>query len=218
MKRLLTFLNILMVGIASFNLYTNKASEVLFSEMDNDNSNNYVAYNVLLDDVVNTELGEIVEEETPIVIEEKNKTIVTQPAISEKSENKKENVVLSNQSNSLEILYGTMSGYGPDCYGCTSNRVASGYYVGNGNIYYNDSTYGQIRIVSGDKKYPFGTIVKISSSNVSAGDMIAIVLDRGGDIGIGNKFTFDLLFATEKEASKYNVSRNVKFEILRLGY
>lgn len=111
-----------------------------------------------------------------------------------------------------------MSGYGPDCYGCTSNRVASGYYVGEGNIYYDDATYGKIRIVSGDKKYPFGTIVKISSSNVSDSDIIAIVLDRGGNIGIGKKFTFDLLFATEKEASKYSVSRNVKFEILRLGY
>ena len=111
-----------------------------------------------------------------------------------------------------------MSGYGPDCYGCTSNRVASGYYVGEGNIHYNDKDYGKIRIVAGDKKYPFGTIVKIGSSNVSNEPIIAIVLDRGGNIGINKKFTFDLLFATEKEASKYAVSKNIKFEILRLGY
>lgn len=218
MKRLLTFLNILMVGIVSFNLYTNRASEVLFRETANDNGNNYIAYNVVLDDAVNTELDDTVEEEQPLVIEKVDETIESKSIVNDKTNDKKEDTVVSSPSNVLETLYGTMSGYGPDCYGCTSNRVASGYYVGEGNIYYNDATYGKIRIVSGDKKYPFGTIVKISSSNVSNGDIIAIVLDRGGNIGIGKKFTFDLLFATEKEASGYSVSRNVKFEILRLGY
>ncbi|MEI3530026.1 MAG: hypothetical protein V8Q75_03000 [Bacilli bacterium] len=215
MKKLLTFFNILMVGIVSFNIYTTEASESLFSEMVNDNGNNYIAYNVVLDDVINTELD---EEEFPVVVEDEKETVVSTTTVDDKITDKKEDIVVSIPSNALETLYGTMSGYGPDCYGCTSNRVASGYYVGEGNIYYNDSTYGKVRIVSGDKKYPFGTIVKISASNVSDSDIIAIVLDRGGNIGIGKKFTFDLLFATEKDASKYSVSHNVKFEVLRLGY
>ena len=48
--------------------------------------------------------------------------------------------------------------------------------------------------------------------------MLAIVLDRGGSIGIGKKFLFDLLYESEKEAYKYGVSYNTKFEILRNGF
>lgn len=112
---------------------------------------------------------------------------------------------------SNEIITGKMSGYGPDCAGC-SGYLANGTYVGDGNIYYNDSEYGQVRIVAGDKKYKFGTIVRINDS------MLAIVLDRGGSIGIGKKFMFDLLYASEAEANRNGVSYNTKFEILRNGF
>lgn len=110
-----------------------------------------------------------------------------------------------------EVIYGRMSGYGPDCVGC-SGYVASGKYVGSGNYYYYDDEYGQVRIVAGDKKYKFGTIVRINDS------MLAIVLDRGGAIGIGKKFLFDLLYESEAVANKNGVSNNVKFEILRNGF
>lgn len=110
-----------------------------------------------------------------------------------------------------EILTGKMSGYGPDCIGC-SGYLANGTYVGNGNIYYDDSEYGRVRIVAGDKKFKFGTIVRINDS------MLAIVLDRGGSIGIGKKFVFDLLYESEAEANRNGVSYNTKFEILRNGF
>ena len=126
-----------------------------------------------------------------------------------KEEVKEEKPVVSTTQN--EVITGKMSGYGPDCAGC-SGYVAYGKYVGNGNIYYNDKEYGKVRIVAGDKKYKFGTIVKINDS------MLAIVLDRGGSIGIGKKFLFDLLYESEKEAYRYGVSYNTKFEILRNGF
>ncbi|MBQ2909960.1 MAG: hypothetical protein IJE53_04080 [Bacilli bacterium] len=110
-----------------------------------------------------------------------------------------------------EILTGKMSGYGPDCIGC-SGYLANGTYVGGGNIYYDDSEYGRVRIVAGDKKFKFGTIVRINDS------MLAIVLDRGGSIGIGKKFMFDLLYESEAEANRNGVSYNTKFEILRNGF
>lgn len=110
-----------------------------------------------------------------------------------------------------EIVYGKMSGYGSDCAGC-SGYVSYGKYIGGGDIYYNDSEYGTVRIVAGDKKYKFGTIVKINDG------MLAIVLDRGGSIGVGKKFLFDLLYSSEVEANKYGVSNDVKFEILRNGF
>lgn len=112
---------------------------------------------------------------------------------------------------SNEILTGKMSGYGPDCIGC-SGYLANGTYVGGGNIYYDDSEYGRVRIVAGDKKFKFGTIVRINDS------MLAIVLDRGGSIGVGKKFMFDLLYESEAEANRNGVSSNTKFEILRNGF
>ena len=119
----------------------------------------------------------------------------------------------------IEVLVGSMSGYGPDCYGCTSGLTASGKYVGNGNIYYDDPTYGTIRIVAADASYPFGTIVKISNVDLYNNEpFYAIVLDRGGDIGKGRRFLFDLLFASEKETHQLGVDYNVNYEIVRLGY
>lgn len=117
----------------------------------------------------------------------------------------------------IETLIGKLSGYGPDCYGCTTNRTASGYYVGEGNIYYQDPTFGKVRILAGDSKYPFHTIVRIKNSNVDEEPILGIVLDRGGSIGIGEKYLFDLLYKTEVEASAFGVSQNVTFEILRIG-
>lgn len=161
-------------------------------------------------DVIDEPLVEEVEAEE-IVLEEK---VVreNEPVVSETIENvisKVEEVVEVQPQN--EIVTGKMSGYGPDCVGC-SGYLANGHYVGNGNIYYDDSEYGQVRIVAGDKKYKFGTIVRINDS------MLAIVLDRGGSIGIGKKFMFDLLYASEAEANSNGVSYNTKFEILRNGF
>lgn len=112
-----------------------------------------------------------------------------------------------------ETLNGKMSAYGPDCSGC-SGYLGSGRYVGDGNIYYDDATYGRVRIVAGDSKYSYGTIVRI---NDKTGQYLAIVLDRGGGIGINKKYMFDLLFSSENEASNYGIS-NASFEILRYGY
>lgn len=127
------------------------------------------------------------------------------------------NVVLEDNSNSEEIVdvyYGKLSRYGPDCYGC-SGYLASGNYVGDGTIYYYDSYYGNVRILAGDKSYPFGTIVRVSyGSEVFLG----IVLDRGGAIGFNKTALFDLLYPSEYLANIDGVNYNTKFEILRLGF
>ena len=72
--------------------------------------------------------------------------------------------------------------------------------------------YGKIRIVAGDKRYPYGTIVRINNSR--AGEpIIAIILDRGGSVGIGKATMFDLLFSSSSEASRFGTSNNCTFEI-----
>lgn len=115
----------------------------------------------------------------------------------------------------LETVVGTMSGYGLDCEGC-SGVVGARYDAKGNNLRYNDPVYGECRIVAGDKKYPYGTIVRVKNSKI--GTFNAIVLDRGGDIGIGRRYMFDLLFWTEKESYDFGLSRNTTFEILRYGY
>ena len=88
--------------------------------------------------------------------------------------------------------------------------------VRSGNIYYLDSTYGSVRILAGDKSYPYGTIVRVKNSRLS--EFIGIVLDRGGAVGFGKSHLFDLLYQTSSEALKNEVSYNTTFEILRYGY
>ena len=109
------------------------------------------------------------------------------------------------------IFTGTMSGYGSDI----GSLTASGHYIGD-SIYYPDSTYGNIRILAGDRSIPFGTVIRVSNSN--AGSFIGIVLDTGRNIGFDRLYDFDLLFETSKEAINYGVSKDVTFEILRVGY
>lgn len=115
----------------------------------------------------------------------------------------------------LESQVGKLSGYGPDCYGC-SGYLAYGDYVGDGRVYYQDMEYGNVRIVAGDHKYPFGTIVRV---NIHGKDpFLAIVLDRGGAIGFSKTALFDLLYPSEYLANLDGVFYNTKFEVLRYGF
>ncbi len=114
----------------------------------------------------------------------------------------------------LETFQGVLTGYGYDCVGC-SGITSSGYDIRNGNIYYQDPEYGQIRIIAADRKYPFGTIMRISENEKS---IIAIVLDRGGAIYTGN-VDADLVVSSESVAvQEVGKWQNATFEVLRYGY
>lgn len=115
----------------------------------------------------------------------------------------------------LETYHGTISYYGPDCGGCISGKTASGYKISSDITTYKDNTYGNLRIVAGDYKYPFGTIVRFTYQNGT--QELAILLDRGG-VGLSKKYQFDLLVSSEEESYRRGVSSNTKIEILRYGY
>lgn len=176
------------------------------------NSSDFLEYvnNKVIEDTETIEEKEDSIEEKEVVLD---KEIEKEEVVQE--EEKEEVVVSKPVSDVLEKQVGSLSGYGPDCKGC-SGYLASGRYVGDGNIYYSDSTYGTVRILSGDKTYPFGTIVRVKSS--SWGTFLAIVLDRGGGVGFGKTHLFDLLYASNSLAYDYGVSYNTVFEILRYGY
>ena len=117
-----------------------------------------------------------------------------------------------NQGKKLEFV-GTLTGYGPDCVGCSGIVACEPHQnVKNGNIYYQDSYYGKIRILAADRSIPCGSIIKIS--NYFDSDFYGIVLDRGSAI-VG--LTMDLLYESEKNP---NLGRayNINFQIERWGY
>ncbi len=123
------------------------------------------------------------------------------------------NLEAVNSSSVITTYNGPMTAYGPDCAGC-GGMVAHGEYVGEGNIYYNDATFGRIRIVAGDWSLPFGTVVRITG--IAGSPIIAIVLDRGGAISFNNIY-FDLLYESEQAASSFG-RPYATFEILRSGF
>ena len=152
------------------------------------------------------------EEKEEEKTEEKEEPITESVAKVEENVSKNA-VVASVVTDVLERQTGTMSAYGPDCAGC-SGHLATGFDASK-SIVYQDKTYGPVRIVAGDRKYSYGTIVRIKGVG---NPFNAIVLDRGGDIGIGRRFMFDLLCTSESDASKFGSHYNVTFEILRYGY
>jgi hypothetical protein len=119
----------------------------------------------------------------------------------------------------IETVNGNVTAFTPYCSDGCHGYVASGKYVGEGNIHYYDNTYGKVYIVAGGPEYPLGTIVRLKNLDYFGGrDIYAIVLDRGGAIGKGRRALFDLLFALESNANNFGVRYGVTCEILRLGY
>lgn len=111
---------------------------------------------------------------------------------------------------------GTMTGYGPDCVGCSGKLGCPPRQdARNGNIYFDDVDYGRVRIVATDPSIPCGSIVKISNLNFTDETIVAIALDRGGAI---KGKTMDLLFESEKATSFVGRQYQVSFELVRWGW
>ena len=133
------------------------------------------------------------------------------------------NVIVASQASLYEEsiytpLYtfsGDLTGYAGDC------ALCSGYLacpprtnVLKEGIYYNDKTYGTIRIVASSRNYPCGTIIRFNVKKVSDEPIIAIILDRGVP---GNDI--DLLTDSEEYAIKsVGRVRSETFEVLREGW
>jgi len=111
---------------------------------------------------------------------------------------------------------GQMTAYKPTCTGCTG-RVSCPprQNVTNGNIWFEDNTYGKIRILAADPNIPCGTIVKITNVTFSSEAIIGIVLDRGGAIK-GN--IMDFLVSETDDMDVVGRQYNVNYEVLRWGW
>ncbi len=111
---------------------------------------------------------------------------------------------------------GQMTAYNPICVGCTGKVYCPPRQdVTKGNIYFDDNTYGKIRILAADYAIPCGTIVKITNVSFSDEPIIGIVLDRGGAIK-GN--IMDFLVTETDDMDIVGRQRGVHYEVLRWGW
>lgn len=117
--------------------------------------------------------------------------------------------------NPIYTFTGELTGYAGDC------PLCSGYLacpprtnVLKSGIYFNDSTYGKLRIVASSRNYPCGTILRFNVKKLQSEPIMAIVLDRGVP---GN--VIDLLVENEEYAIKHvGRVRNLNFEVIREGW
>ncbi len=130
-------------------------------------------------------------------------------------QNTQKELFIEKDYNPVTTFVGELTGYAGDC------PLCSGYLacpprtnVLKEGIYYNDKTYGNIRIVASSKNYPCGTILRFNVNKLSQEPIIAIVLDRGVS---GN--VIDLLTESEDYARQHvGRVRNLEFEVLRKGW
>lgn len=126
------------------------------------------------------------------------------------------------------ISYGSTTGYGADCVGCSgtvscSTKSGSSHNLIRNGIYYDDSDYGKVRIIAADNSlFSCGTIMEIDNGIMDP--FMAIVMDTGsamrnawrnGDILI------DIAFSYETSAGIHdatNKSGDVKFKVYRNGW
>ena len=134
----------------------------------------------------------------------------------------KETIQVSQNQLYLDGIYnpeytfvGDLTGYAGDCALCTGYLACPPRTnVLKEGIYFDDKTYGTIRIAASSRKYPCGTIIEFDVGKLSSEPMVAIILDRG--VG-GNDI--DLLTENEDFARK-SVGRvkNLEFRVLREGW
>ena len=126
------------------------------------------------------------------------------------------------------VYDGKMTGYGADCIGCSgvgalACRAADGsrHTLTENGEYYNDATYGSVRIVAAAlDQFPCGTIVKVD--HPALGSFYAVVMDTGGSMRnawANGLVWMDLAFKTESDPDIYaTTSSNTTYSVQRWGW
>ena len=161
-----------------------------------------------------TETKEEVEEKKDEVVEDTKKEIKT---------------VENTPAEVNDAVYvGKMTGYGADCIGCSgvgalACRAADGsrHTLSENGEYYNDATYGSVRIVAAAlDQFPCGTIVKVD--HPALGSFYAVVMDTGGSMRnawANGLVWMDLAFKTESDPDIYaTTSSNTTYSVQRWGW
>ncbi|MCI8779010.1 MAG: hypothetical protein HFI87_07680 [Bacilli bacterium] len=123
-------------------------------------------------------------------------------------------------------FYGRLTGYGPDCPGCSPvgnvscrTREGNNHSLINNGTTYVDQEFGEVRILAAaTSAFPCGTIIAVDNGILAP--FYAVVLDTGYDMrnawSNGNVW-FDLAFSSQ--ASVTNVSNSqALFSVQRWGW
>lgn len=141
------------------------------------------------------------------------------------------NKVVEKGSGAYGVYTGRLSGYGPDCTGCSGTGGLACHTKNGGNhnlvqngIYYEDDQFGKVRIIAAAlKQFPCGTIIEITKPGKDP--FYAVVLDTGATMV--NKWNegivwMDLAYSSEKDKSVFAVDdltgTNIKFNVQRWGW
>jgi len=140
----------------------------------------------------------------------------------------KVNAVVKMGTGAQGLYNGKLTGYGPDCPGCSlvgnvSCRTREGlnHSLIKDGLYYVDITYGNLRILAADHSiFPCGTVVKINNGVLN--EFYGIVLDTG--YAMRNAWSqgtvwMDLAFSSQEEALTGGAtSSNTSFSVQRWGW
>jgi hypothetical protein len=147
-----------------------------------------------------------------------------------------ENIIVKNMvSEIIEIgtgplnqYIGTLTGYGPDCPGCSAvgnvacrtREKTKHSLITNGTTYV-DTQFGELRILAAaHEKFPCGTVMEVNNGRGEV--FTGIVLDTGGTMRQAwknNTVWVDLAFSSQAEAAKAAVtSRNTTYNVKRYGW
>ena len=140
----------------------------------------------------------------------------------------KTNEVVQVGSGKQGIYKGKLTGYGPDCPGCSTvgnvsclTKKGTRHSLIKDGTTYIDDTYGSVKILAADNSaFPCGTIVKVNNGILN--EFYGIVLDTG--ITMRNAWRngtvwMDLAFSSEAEALVGNAtSSNTTFNVQRWGW
>lgn len=136
--------------------------------------------------------------------------------------------VVEKGSGAYGLYRGTLTGYGPDCVGCSKvgnvacfTKNKKNHSLVNDGIYYTDDEYGKVRIVAAAKAFPCGTIVQITKKGGTP--FYAVVLDRGGSMNSAwseGRVWMDLAYEANAMAGSDNLTgRNIiDFSVQRWGW
>ena len=165
----------------------------------------------------------------PIVLEEGiNGLDYTYDGINYVHLSDKKNEVLQVGSGKPGEFKGTLTGYGPDCDGCSIvgnvsclTKEGKRHSIITDGLYYTDDTYGKLRILAADNgAFPCGTVVKIDNGNLS--EFVGIVLDTGITMRRAWKngvVWMDVAYNSEAETVHSGItSKNTKFSVQRWGW
>jgi len=130
------------------------------------------------------------------------------PASNNNSSNNNSTANVNNNTptNSLESFTASVTAYLATCPGC-SGITANGTDVRNVSTFY-DSSFGTVRILAADRRFPFGTIIYVS------GIGHGVVLDRGGAV-TGN--VLDLLMGSYADPWQFG-RQSLQAQVIRLGW